>query len=430
MENGMEKDLFEVLSKYAASDQLNPKENFLTELFKWLLNNVNGFKQFYVKKLLEVIKGKKSDSSETEITISGNINVETQTSETYNGRHVYCDMLIKLIKEDKETVLFTCEHKIDSALSENQIEKYKAAFSSKYTVLITKLTNQHTQEADVSITWKEIIEWTDEFIKENNPDNICKELLENFQYFLDFGEYKPIQIEDIQFDSSKNNGINSNLQNAVNYFLSSWNSTIVSGQDTPCLSKLAEEIKAAFHIDVEAKENPQISRIAWGRKGLDLFGRDWQKPIADENKRKGLGLFVGILSDKDKMDHYWKCEPEVKTNKGIDLVFILDVYNKYKEEYKKEEAYQRLEQHLENESEKKGWEYISADRMRNSWRLAILRKPLIDVLEGELSSNGINPNLDEQQKKFEEAIIEGIELISAGIRQNVGTDGDLRTVED
>ena len=64
---------------------------------------------------------------------------------------------IDLVIIASNNIGFICEHKINSKLSEKQISKY---FNCKdeidaniiKTVLVTKSDEQHTQEADISIT--------------------------------------------------------------------------------------------------------------------------------------------------------------------------------------------------------------------------------------------------------------------------------------
>ena len=110
----MNDTIFDFLRSYVPSDKRDPKEDYLTQLFAWLLIKVKGLDLKYCEYLL-----KKIPNSTFTVTDSDIITVETQRT-LDNGKRI--DLLIKVNGDNG----FICEHKIYSMLSPNQIMNYSS----------------------------------------------------------------------------------------------------------------------------------------------------------------------------------------------------------------------------------------------------------------------------------------------------------------
>ena len=51
----MNRSIFSSVISYTPTPYMNPQENFLTELFAWIINNVDGFGREYIKLLNDYI---------------------------------------------------------------------------------------------------------------------------------------------------------------------------------------------------------------------------------------------------------------------------------------------------------------------------------------------------------------------------------------
>ena len=146
--NERNESVFSALSRYCPQQATNPKENYLTELLAWIINNVEPFGDKLIEFLIKEGKLKTSAVHEDNIESEQHIEAVTQQHVT-NG---YIDMLIY---DNIHKIAFICEHKIASELSENQIKKYMDNSNeldtrfTYYSVLVTKSKSQHKENADI-----------------------------------------------------------------------------------------------------------------------------------------------------------------------------------------------------------------------------------------------------------------------------------------
>lgn len=142
--------IFTFIEKYKPLEGMDPQENFITQIFAWLLKNNEDFQYCFIKYLSEKYNN-------TEINGLGrSLNVNTQVNVICDDGSIgYIDMLV----DNGETYLIF-EHKVSSCLSDNQINKYITAtdFTDKKTIsiLITFDRAQFEQAADISITWRDV----------------------------------------------------------------------------------------------------------------------------------------------------------------------------------------------------------------------------------------------------------------------------------
>ena len=81
-----QESIFTALSSYSPQPSMNPRENFLTELLAWIINNVDAFGAKYVSFLMDACHTSASDTNNNETEI-----------EAVTQQHVstgYIDMVI------------------------------------------------------------------------------------------------------------------------------------------------------------------------------------------------------------------------------------------------------------------------------------------------------------------------------------------------
>ena len=291
-----------------------------------------------------------------------------------------------MVKQNND-IVFICEHKWwGGQLLENQIAKYvdctsELGVDKAYSVLITPSRTQWTQKADIQLTWSDIYEFITTHI--NEYQNQERFILEQFSIFLEnhgLGKYDVIKPEAFYgyFDAM-------NLENALKEIFNDISKNCNWLQDCSGLQELTKWNDSDLNIHMRID---QCGRVKDGRLGID-FMKEW-KP----------GLFAGVILDPS--DH--KIEPDNR-QKGPDFVVILDVENNDQSIYHSvlnSDKYKKLSTKL---SENSGtFTFLPHDKLKNKWRLAVLKKPLFDILFSKYS-------YEEQAEAIKRAIIEGIELM-------------------
>ena len=279
----------------------------------------------------------------------------------------------------QDKIGFICEHKVWSNLSINQINKYKGysdelGNETYYTVLITANRLQHTQEADIKLTWAEVGIFIEGIIEEY--ENEEKFVLLNFVNYLKeqgLWKYEKISMSEITSYYSTES-LESKLDKLFeDLMMVEW--------DKEC-PNIKTFTKSSY--------NPKYNKYRWGRKGIDFF-EQWEP-----------GLFAGVMLDPK--DHKITISDK---DRGPDLVVILDI------ERKPNKSNECISSEIINSTEYKslleelktidnGFEQVKS---KNKWRLAIIRKPLIDVLDRKYTN-------DEQLDAIKNAIVDGINILT------------------
>ena len=94
----MKQSLFSYLTSYVPTDKREAKEDYLTQMFAWILENVNGFAWQYVKFLSEKNSAIPAPAKE-------NFSCTVSTQETLPTGRI--DLLLKC-----GNIGFICEHKV------------------------------------------------------------------------------------------------------------------------------------------------------------------------------------------------------------------------------------------------------------------------------------------------------------------------------
>ena len=420
MSNKDKSNLFDALSKYAPLQKRNPQEDFLTELFAWLLKNVSGLKRSYIEFLEGEYYKQHNGNGTMDLPpfTDENIDIETQVFITNNEKNGFIDLRISIDKKP----IFACEHKIDSDVHDNQIERYKE--DSNYTVLITRtpkqLKSKQAEVADIKIQWKYIKGWAEKEaleMEKQGDSAVHTYLLRKFAEYLDFDKVEPIKEEQLCLDGKRKIKSDEDLYKTLDYFLRRFCEEEVEKLKTEC-----DVIADAYGI--EKRYEATNSRWVWGRKGIDFFGRGWEdKPESEGETQSPLGLFAGILYDPGKRDHYWDVEDEYLEPKGIDVVVVLDVTNSEKNSMMDKDAYTQMKEEMHPDNIGAFNRLILGEDIPNKWRLAILRKPLKDVLFPEGKTHYETENA--QYEMIRDTIISGIKLLSEALQDRKQTaDGD------
>lgn len=360
--------MFSFIKSYIPTKNKDPKEDFLTQLLAWMLINIDGLNCEYCRFLLDKASSKSIQISGDEV-----INTRTQVA-VENGR---IDLVINVNENG-----FICEHKVFSSLSDNQIEKYKNNSNSLgsgifYTVLITATRLQHTQDADIKLTWGDICEFFEANI--NKFGDLGEFLIKQFTYYLKeqgLGYTEPIKLEDIlaYFPAMT---LEKNLD-AIFYEL--------EGMDW---EKQCPSLKELNPTQFNIKYN----KYRWGRKGIDFFNQ-WFP-----------GIFTGIILDTD--DH--QILP-ANIEKGPDFVVLVETdYYPNKNEVMekrnkilKSQEFEELKRRLQlNHGD---FEFISEVK-DNPWRVLVLKRPLFDIFKGKNTKA-------EQVQALLENIINAVNLIT------------------
>ncbi len=403
--------LFSYLVSYVPTEKREAKEDYLTQAFAWLLKEYKQFASFYIDFLEKRIY--------SELDGIGNVeSVEIKTQKILNDGQSRLDLLICSIMSDKK-VYYICEHKVDSELSDNQIGRYMSLVSEIdsdpsaefHSVLITKSIKQHTQTADVRIVWGDIKELIDNFLaleSERGENTAYSFILTQLSMYLaqrGLEHVKPIKADDLKnhdFDLSRFEK-DSDVEKTLNYFvyrliddLGNLNAQAILDNEFPNLKSLSE-----------AEFNLQIPKPAWGRKGINLFGNEWDpnRDYNDVDLFKGkwkVGLFVGVLFSTT--DH--KIEP-LKREKGFDVVVILDGKGKDDNKWIYNPTFYKMTERLKKKHD--GFNFIPFEELKNQYRLAVLRTNFMDIL----TQNGeYQYDIDIQYGLLKETIYKGINLMA------------------
>lgn len=367
----MDQSIFSSIVSYTPTPYVDPKENFLTELFAWIINNVNGFAKEYVSYI------------DTRIGVSSGITDKNQ---------IWAATQITVLSGYIDMVLYTdsginyiCEHKVDSELSENQIQKYVDCQDELeqdgkyYTVLLTKAKWQHSQKADASITWSDVDGLVENIIDRYQNGSSDRFVLEQFSRFLkekklgkvepmDANYFKTSYIKEKENVARIDDRLKEIFKEIANY---DWNEIIPGIAD--------------FRIDDNYNPNFGVKQFGpeWGRIGISFFN-NWEP-----------GIFAGILYDYK--DH--KLE-QVDPSKGPDFVVLLDITRKYNDTFNSFEWTKEMKARLSDSHEPFD---VFVSNPKNKWRLAVLQKPFYDVIKDATTA-------EEQIDKIVETIKAGVEL--------------------
>ncbi len=358
----MNESLFSRLFRYKQTEKMSQTENYLTETLAWMINNLPKFGQEYVLFLISKHKEAIDFHAHSPFTVSAT----TQFTVT-NG---FIDMVITT----DNNMIFICEHKVDSELSDNQIQKYydcrgEIENSPEYlfkTVLLTKSVEQQTQKSDIAFIWHDLYLYVSKQYDNNVYDDSEKIIIKQFLLYLTevgMGMKNRIQIGSVE-----------------NYCEVMKLDQTLKGMFCEIKNDIKWDTKCSGLADFVASYHPEIPVKRWGRIGIE-FSNEW-KP----------NIFAGVVLDN--ADHKLK-----EFNNQPQFVVLIDCDPEVKSEVLNKAEFKSLFANIPNcEND------FSIDKSpKNKWRLLILQKPLKDVLK--------HSEYEEQKKDITDEIIAGINMI-------------------
>lgn len=361
-------NLFTALRSFRPSADRDPREDFITEAFAWLLRRHEGLAKALLTFFAEKVQDPrwpldKAPKWRTQVTFGG-------------GR---LDMVA-----DYGDVAVVCEHKVWSPLAAGQLDNYKAAAGKLWSggctlVLITASVRQHEQNPDVALTWAEVYRV---IARWHAQEGQGAALVEDFLGLLaDEGLAPPAPVS----------------HEAILSYLPA------KSFERSMLAVVREVMKVieadwAWLYDRLARpgdeRGPYLrgSRpegIADGRLGVDLL-HGWRP-----------GVFLGVIIDGT--DHRVKPSEPLK---GPDFCLVLSFDPKEgspsRDVYLRSPEFKRLQERLTRDPQ--GWDY--QDTSAHLWHPLHLRRPILDVLRG-------TQKLEEQVERF---ITHGREAIDVLLR--------------
>lgn len=363
--------IFSYLKSYIPSEGRDPKEDYLTQMFAYILENIEEAGRIYVEYLYERL------NTDHPVRENEMISVSTQEVLRIDDGMGRIDLLIKV----GEQLAFICEHKVFSELSECQIEKYMQNASQLgnrqyYSVLVTFSPSQWKQPSDIAIIWSDIYVMLEERIIQTNV------LSDNAVSFFIVSEFLKYLKENGMAGYSD---ITSNM--ITSWFAAQKLEESLKGLFSELASVQWDQVCPLLRRDEFSEYAPAYNGMRWGRVGIDFH--KW-----------GLGVFAGVILDTK--DH--GLEP-IDENTGPDFVIFIDsAYSKtgddrqYYEENISLDYIRERRQILENNSGE--YDYIPG-LASSPYRIAVLRRPLLEVLSGKYTR-------EEQKNALKEAIISGI----------------------
>ena len=371
-------------------------ENYLTEVWAWILQNDQIFLTAYIKELFDVsLPGEKFE-------------VKTQKHTKTDLAQGFIDLVVTTT-----SFCFIFEHKIYHTFGEDQILKYiKWAKDSGYSqdkilsATVSGYSIDHSSTAKdssmiiVNYLWHDVYKFISDHLDSNVSSEIEAFSLRCFQNILIKKELTWEERE-VSMEGLKNYyaalevnlSLRDTFQNIKEHY--SW-----------------KKVYDVFQRVGDKKRPPKTPIERWGRIGIDLEReRGWSPSI-----------FFGALVDP--RDH--KVRPS-DTKLGPDLCLIIDLDHKRYSDYDTLDSYknlkldmQKLAKHLGN-----GWEFydhLEKDAGNvNFWHPLYLRKPLYNVIEGANTPELQHNRIEIEMRLLFEGILEKtcfLKFKSALINQN------------
>lgn len=363
----MSESIFSRLFHYKQTSKISPQENYLTEMLAWMIDSLPQFGQDYVQFLMQ-------NDNEPAI-INDNYPLEVSSKTQVHVKPFYIDMEIKT----DHNLVFICEHKVDSELRDNQIKDYydrckKINDTLVFkTVLLTKNTDQHKQDADIKIIWHDVYEYFSDRINKESYEAGEKIIIEQFLMYLTevgMGMKEAINPNGVTHYSAAMN-VEPLLSSIFNDIYEDIRKSDIEKQ-CPGIHDFLRE--SEFNLNTPRKES--------GRIGIK-FSETWHP-----------GLFAGVqLNNKDN---------SLQSFDSPQLAVIIDCMRGEKSKFKKEPWYKSIDKDKRSKEETETGFQIQTTS-DNPWRVLILHKPLTEVFKGN--------RYEEQKEEIKAELLKGINWI-------------------
>ncbi|SHM13302.1 PD-(D/E)XK nuclease family protein [Vreelandella subglaciescola] len=357
----MDDSLLVSLRQYRPREGRDSLEDFITEVFAWLLRNVEGV----AAKVLETTVMRMRADRRIDVPMC---DVTWDTQVAYPGARL--DMLAQWAGG---AILF--EHKVHAALHQEQVLRYQELAQNHFegqearVVVISTTFDQHRSEADGCLCWHHIYTALEEYV--GQCDNATEQFhIDSFLALLRHEGLHPAAPIDHQ---------------AIRYY--------------PIAGKLPNQISQALsplagrHWPLEGGYESSMKNYRWGRLGFELVH-------ASGPVKWMPGIFVGVILDGT--DH----SVQHRHPDQVMLQMILDFSHALHRTYSYLPSYLSLVESLREGAPSTRWSFYhhrEEDRS-NNYHPIYLETPLLDVLRG-------TQTIEDQQEALYAAICEALQLL-------------------
>lgn len=370
----MDSSLLVSLRQYRPREGRDSLENFITEVFAWLLRNGNGISEAVLTQLQRGMPEREGfdlprDSEE----------IEWNTQARLGSR-----------RPDMQAIwpgmVLVFEHKVWSGLGDRQINDYRELAHEKFpdaevrVVAITASRHQHSREADANLCWSDIYQTLEHYLGEVS-EATERFHIENFLALLAHEGLQPAA--PIAHEAIRN---------------------------FPTAGKLPQQLEQAFKPlaardwPIDSGYQPEMKRLRWGRIGIEFLR-------TDAKRKWSPGIFIGCVLDGSDHLINQRIEDTVK------LQLILDFSNGLHGRYPSMDSYRALKATLAEMAQESRWTFYDhgEERQSNTYHPLYLETPLLETLRG-------SKTMEEQRERIFTAACQALELLQQ--------DGYLRRLKE
>ncbi|MGM0824600.1 MAG: hypothetical protein ACQEUY_07765 [Pseudomonadota bacterium] len=362
----MDNSLLVSLRQYRPREGRDSLENFITEVFAWLVRNASGISDAVLARLQQAMLEGKSFDLPTD------------------GEEIKWDTQVRLgsRRPDMQAtwpgIALVFEHKVWSGLGDGQIRDYRVLAQQAFpdtTVRIVAITgsrHQHSQQADANLCWSDIYETLHQYL-DRASEATERFHVENFLALLAHEGLQPAA--PIAHES-------------IRYF--------------PTAGKLPQQLEQAL-TQLAARDWPiddgykaVMKRLRWGRIGIE-FHR------TDAKLKWSPGIFIGCVVDGS--DHLISH----RIDDTVKLQLILDFSNGLRRHYPSMRSYRELKAALSEMTQDSRWIFYDheQERFSNTFHPLYLESPLLEILRGTTTR-------EEQIESIFDAGCEALSLFQQG----------------
>jgi hypothetical protein len=366
------------VSKYAASNQTSPIENFITEAFAWVLKHDDNVR----KALNDLLSSKAKESNIAFQSLCDSNDVETQVN--FGGK--FPDLLWTDVSGDFCAIF---EHKVWSELHTDQLSNYRQYAHSHLgkefiIVLITAHTGQHRQFPDIALCWYDIVKTIENLEQDDDKTNWLRSEFINLLESNGLVNNTPLNPLAISYYNDAKD-IDKQLYEIVRrseYY--SW--PVYEPSNTIKFNHPPRHRNARGRYDT------------WGRIGLEF------STIEASNDESGWkpALFSGFI-----VDGYDHSIPDLMKNGPIAAV-ILSVNKETQQKLNKNGCYDRLVIAL-NERLPTGWKLSDRTKLGksyNHWHPLIIYCSLTDFIYDASTLDQQSERFKKQQSKLQRIFLD------------------------
>lgn len=362
----MDSSLLVSLRQYRPREGRDSLENFVTEVFAWLLRNASGISEAVLERLQTAMPEGKGfdlprDSEEVEWSTQSRLGSRRPDMQaTWPGM----------------ALIF--EHKVWFGLSDDQITGYRDLAHQEFpdaevrVVAITASLHQHSKEADACLCWNDIYKTLDQYL--GKVEEATERFhIENFLALLAHEGLQPAAPI---------------AHEAIRYF--------------PTAGKLPQQLEDAFKPlaardwPVDGDYQAEMKRLRWGRIGIELHR-------TDAKRKWSPGIFIGcVLDGRDHLINH-------RNKESVKLQLILDFSNGLHRHYPTMDSYRALKATLAEITRGSRWTFYDhlEEGKANTWHPLYLETPLLEILRG-------TQTMEEQRERLFEAACEGLKMLQNG----------------